>query len=354
MPAILMLFALISVLTLSSIAPELAPRQFIFFLAGGVVFYFVAKLRFETIERLSPLGYVIAVFLLILTLVIALQTRDTSRWIDVAGLFRLQPSQLAIPAVGLLASHLIHTRSMAKWSQLFFLLIIVLIPAVLILIEPDLGTTLVYLACLGTGIYFSDIKPRQILILLSSTVVVGALAWMFILEPYQKQRIFSFVGSSENVSNTQLTTQYNARQSLIAVGSGQMVGRGLGQGVQSHLRFLPERQTDFIFASLAEEFGFIGSALIISLYFLIFAFLIYIGIQAERVSAQIFCFITAAMILIQTTINIGMNIGILPITGLTLPLLSYGGSSLISIAGMFGVVQTIAKNQDKKISRHLH
>lgn len=353
LPAIYILFAMISVLTLSSIAPELAPKQFAFFVFGGIIFYLVASLKFETIERLSPLGYALTIFLLILTLVIALQTRNTSRWIDIAGIVRLQPSQLAIPAVGLYAAQWIKSRSMAVWKNLLIALGIIAVPAFLILIEPDLGTTLVFLASIATMIYFSKIRFHQVLTLGAVGAAIVIFSWFFVLQPYQKVRITSFISSGDSSSSQALTTSYNAQQSLIAVGSGQLVGRGPGQGVQSHLRFLPERQTDFIFASLAEEFGFLGSALIISLYFSIFLYLIYVGFQTNSVSSRLFCLMSAAMIAIQAGINIGMNIGILPITGLTLPLLSYGGSSLITIAGMFGIVQSIVKNQEKTLALHL-
>ena len=140
----------------------------------------------------------------------------------------------------------------------------------MILIEPDLGTTLVYLASLAVVFFFSDIRWQQVLALGAAGLIMVVIAWMFVLQPYQKERITSFMDDSQTES-TLLSSKYNARQALIAVGSGQLVGRGLGQGVQSHLRFLPERQTDFIFASLAEEFGFLGSSLLIGLYVLIFS-----------------------------------------------------------------------------------
>lgn len=168
-------------------------------------------------------------------------------------------------------------------------------------------------------------------------------------KPYQKQRITSFIDSNQDIQNS----SYNARQALIAAGSGQLIGRGLGQGIQSHLKFLPERQTDFIFASLAEEFGFIGSIIVVLIYLLLINLIIRVGLKSSSKPEYYFCMSTAIMTAFQVGINIGMNIGLMPITGLTLPLLSYGGSSLLSLMAMFAVVQSILINIKPKKTLHL-
>jgi rod shape determining protein RodA len=346
LPAILLIFALLSVLTLSSIAPTLAPRQLLFFLLGGVVFWIAAKMNFSDSLRLSPLGYVVTILLLVLVLVVGLTTRGTRSWIDF-GEFRMQPSQLAIPLVGLFLARLVESRQLKKFSQLIKALVVIAIPGLLILIEPDLGTTVVYLATVGTIVFFKDLNWRHVLFLGLLALVGLIIAWFFVLHPYQQLRISSFLDPNKN---TQMTAaNYNAQQSLIAVGSGQWLGRGLGQGVQSHLRFLPERQTDFIFASLAEEFGFLGSALLIGLYTALISFFIFIGLNSRKESEALFCYMATSMILVQAGVNIGMNMGLLPITGITLPLLSYGGSSVITIMGMMGILQSIARNQQKQV-----
>ncbi len=267
-------------------------------------------------------------------------------------MFKLQPSQLAIPFTGLLLVTYAANNSLKAWKNLLTALVIIAVPGFLILIEPDLGTTLVYLASVSIIIIFSDIRARQIAALGAVTVLMALFAWFFVLQPYQKARITSFFDSSGE-TQAMVNSKYNARQALIAVGSGEIAGRGLGQGVQSHLRFLPERQTDFIFASLAEEFGFIGSTILIGLYSLVFTYLIFIGYQANKKTESWFCYITAAMIMLQAGINMGMNTGLMPITGVTLPLLSYGGSSVITIAGMLGIIQSIAQNQQKKLKLNI-
>lgn len=350
LPALLIVFSLLSVLTLSSIAPQLAPKQLGFFLVGGIIFLIAAKIKFPDYMRLSPVGYISTIIMLILVLVVGLNTRGTSRWIDL-GEFRLQPSQLAIPFVGLFLTRLIEKKDLRILRNLILAGIVAIIPAILILIEPDLGTTLVYLATIATVIYFKELNWLHITTAGVASIVIAVFAWVFVLQPYQKLRITSFLDNSQQSEIS--AANYNARQALIAVGSGKMLGRGLGQGVQSHLRFLPERQTDFVFASLAEEFGFLGSVVLIGLYALLITYLLFIANESERQSEKLFCYLTASMFLIQTSVNIGMNLGLLPITGLTLPLLSYGGSSILTIMGMLGIIQSIATGQQKTVKLHI-
>lgn len=355
LPAIYALFGLMSVLTLSSIASSLVPRQLIFFIIGGFVFQLLSNLKNSTIQRLAPIGYLILMVFLLLLPVISLQTRGATRWIDIGGFFIFQPSQLAVPLVAIFLASFVNTHPTSSWKNLLSALGIISAPAGLILLQPDLGTTLVYLSSLSIGLLFTGINIKQIGIILGIALIAAVSSWFLILRPYQKERIYSFVGISSTIQSgelteSQLSAQYNARQSIIAVGSGQLFGRGLGQGSQSHLRFLPERQTDFIFASLTEEFGFIGSLLILILYIGLFAFLFWFGMQGLATKKSVYPMTIAGMIMFQSFINIGMNIGLIPITGITLPLLSYGGSSIISIALAFGLVQNFVKQAEKSIT----
>lgn len=346
LPAVLIILGLLSVLTLSSIAPSLASRQLLFFIIGGISFSLISKLSWKRITNLSPLGYVVTLFLLVLTLVVSMQTRNTARWIQVGGVFAIQASQLAIPLVGLyLSKHIAQTRKYTV-QKMGMLAALLCVPAILILIEPDLGTTVVYLACMLPILFYIPIKKTHLLVGAGLCLLTILIAWSFVLKPYQKQRITSFINPQADISGA----SYNSNQSMIAVGSGQLLGRGLGQGVQSHLRFLPERQTDFIFASIAEEFGFIGSSLIILLYLGLLLFLLRIARTTHNLSTQIFAYIVTAQIMLQTFVNIGMNMGILPITGITLPLLSYGGSSIITLAATLGLLQADIATQKKDLT----
>jgi rod shape determining protein RodA len=177
--------------------------------------------------------------------------------------------------------------------------------------------------------------------------------WFLVFKDYQKNRLLGFLNLHQASADLQITAQetssaYNARQALIAVGSGQFWGRGIGQGVQSHLRFLPERQTDFIFASFAEEWGFVGAIFLLLMYFLLLFFLLYLAYKVDDFGQKLYLLVLFAMFLVQIFINIGMNLAILPITGITLPFLSYGGSSVISLFFALSIAQSIASDFKKK------
>ena len=175
------------------------------------------------------------------------------------------------------------------------------------------------------------------------------------LEDYQKSRLTSFSQINQQTelmleTDANQDAAYNARQALIAVGAGQLWGQGLGRGSQSHLKFLPERQTDFIFASFAEEWGFLGSSLILTLYLLLLAFLLYIAINEADQAKQLYVLTVFMMFFVQIFINIGMNLALVPITGITLPFLSYGGSSILSLFFTLALVQRVVFEQEKLAS----
>jgi rod shape determining protein RodA len=301
---------------------------------GLAVAFYISKWPYSWFEQWRIPGYIGLCILLLVPLALGTTTRGIAGWIDIGTLFSVQPSQLAIPIIAVTVGWLIHNKPPTTWVNLLTLLGIITVPAALIVIEPDLGTTAIYFITMGMLLFLSPVKTSHIVTLLSGFIIVVCVAWNFGLQDYQKQRITSFVG----VTNDPQGAGYNARQSLIAVGSGQLWGRGLGQGVQSHLRFLPERQTDFIFASLAEELGFIGSVLVVLMYCIIVALCFNGFWYSPSVSGRYFCLAIGVMTAVQAGVNIGMNMGLFPITGITLPLLSYGGSSLLTVAASYGVV----------------
>jgi rod shape determining protein RodA len=239
---------------------------------------------------------------------------------------------------GLLLSWLISQRPITTLRQLAQFSVLAGLPAVLIFLEPELGTTIVYVIAVGSVFLLGKTRLSYILLSIVFIVTTSFVGWNFLLHPYQKARITSFFGGSQQTANG---TSYNAQQALIAVGSGEVYGRGIGQGVQSHLRFLPERQTDFVFASFAEEMGLLGALPVVLFYAGLVFFILFVGIKSESLTAQYFCFMTATMIAVQSGINIGMNMGLLPITGITLPFFSYGGSSILALCFQIGCVQSI-------------
>jgi rod shape determining protein RodA len=348
LPLLMLVFALLSILTLRSVAPSLVSKQILFFFVGAVIFFFTSRLTFRRLQDFAPFLYVITICLLLFTHLLGTVTRGTTSWIPI-GSFHVQPSQMAAVVVGLWISQFLEKHPLRNIKNFVIFALMSGIPAIMILAEPDLGTTMIFVFSVATLFFLTPTRVSYILGILGLGVVTLFIGWNFVLRPYQKDRLTSFMNSSE----TSQSSGYNAIQSLIAVGSGQFYGRGLGEGVQSHLRFLPERQTDFVFASFAEETGFIGAFTVISLYAVLVLYLLYVSLRVDSLSAKYFCWLTATLITTQAGINIGMNMGLLPITGITLPLISYGGSSILALCFHYGCVQAIVQHLERKPFLHV-
>ena len=245
-PGLALILTMIGIVTLKGVSPNLAEAQAIFAAVGICAWWLTQRLNFKFWLAGRSNYYLILVLLLVVTLIWGQASRGSMRWIPVGPWFSIQGSQLAVPVIGLLMSY-----RLSHWSQRHLLrliqnLILVLIPGILIFVAPDLGTTFVYLISLGVGWWLSDLTVKQMALMVAGGLVISAAVWQFSLHPYQKNRFSGFLDPNS-------PTNYQTAQAVIAVGSGQWWGRGVGQGVQSQLQFLPERQTDFIFASLAEE-----------------------------------------------------------------------------------------------------
>lgn len=349
LPALLLVFALLSTITLSSVAPSLAGKQLLFFAVSAGIFYGMSKVSFFRLLELRIPSYIFACLFLMVPIVFSLSTRNTARWIPVGDWFSIQPSQVTLPLVSFLLIWL--ATSTKQFGVRFFLQFfgLLMIPTVLILVEPDLDTTLVVFLSLASVLFFLPIPWKVFAGFGFTGLLLVLIGWLFILQPYQKARITSFLSQTDDLQGG----GYNAKQALIAVGSGKAIGRGLGQGIQSHLKFLPERHTDFLFASLAEEYGFLGTSTVLTLYGLLVSFLLWVSFNIENKPGQLFLLVVALLFFLQATININMNIGLLPITGITLPLLSYGGSSILGLSFTLGIAQSIIKETSKKTVLHI-
>ncbi len=347
LPLVITVMGLLGVLTLRSVAPQLAIQQLVYLVLGVIIFSFVSQWSYHRLSAWRWGLYVLLVIGLCIPLAIGQTTRGIAAWIDIGGWFSIQPSQLAIPFVGLVVAELV-TKTKLQVKDFVGLGVVIGVPAILVALEPDLGTLIVYLASMGSMLFVSHVQWRWIVGVGAIAIVVAVTSWHWWLAPYQKARITSFLNTSSNQD-----ASYNARQALIAVGSGQLLGRGLGQGIQSHLRFLPERQTDFIFASLAEELGFLGAAVVLSGYGLLLWSLHRIADQSTDVAASYYCYAISGMLMVQVMINIGMNMGLVPITGITLPFVSYGGSSFLAVCLSFGIVQAISRWHQQLKELHL-
>jgi rod shape determining protein RodA len=257
------------------------------------------------------------------------------RWIDF-GFITLQGSEFAKPILILLFAF-VFTRFDPKKLRTFVIsLIVLIVPFGLIFSQPDLGSSVIVAGIWLSMAFVAGSSLLYLFVLLITPVVASPFIWN-ILKDYQKARIEIFL----NPASDPLGRGYNVIQAIIAVGSGQLFGRGLGRGTQSHLNFLPEQKTDFIFATTAEELGFVGVFLLLAL----FGFLIYRLLRATQIitdpEGSLIVVGVAVTLLSQIFINVGMNLGILPITGITLPLVSFGGSSLVAVFILLGLAESV-------------
>lgn len=329
-------------LTLLSIAAPLFLIQIKFVLIGLVFFVLFSLIDYRIYRHGQWFFYFSSLIILFLTTLFGTSIRGAERWLTV-GQVTIQTSEVVKPLIILfIASYLSFTKDSDEVTV--FKSGILVIPIVfLIFLQPDLGSSLVIGLIFLAMILAFGLSWRYFI---SGLIFLGVFLPVFwkVLKEYQRERLLTFFDPLKDP----LGAGYNVLQSLIAVGSGQLFGRGLGQGTQSHLRFLPERQSDFVFASFAEEWGFLGATLLlILLFFLILRLLNITRLAPDRFGSLIGVGVFS-MIFFQTVINLGMNLGILPITGITLPLISSGGSSFVSVMISLGIVQNIARQLPQK------
>jgi len=333
------LIYLFGIWNLFGIRPDLVTQSLIHGALGLSIFVFVRYFKINThFIRSNALPFFIITFILLVgTHFFGQEIKGSKRWLDL-GLFPLQTSELFkifyiafFATIFAKASHELHQ------SYLFIkTLSIALVSCVVIFLQPDLATSIITF-----GIYFmmllhSPVSRKQITTFFIITVLCLPIFW-FIMQDYQKARITSFLGTETDRAGS----SYNMTQAMIAVGSGQFLGKGLGMGKQSQLSFLPEYHTDFAFSSLVEQFGFLGGAMLIGLYLWFFSLIFFYMLKhidsKDFDRRYLFYYLVgfSLMMISQAVVNIGMNVGLLPIAGVTLPLVSYGGSSLITfILGM--------------------
>ncbi len=340
LPLSLSSFLLVSIgiLVIYSSSKELALQQIIFTIVGMALFFFVSQLELSSVKQLVWPLYFFAFVMLAAVLVLGIETRGSLRWIPL-GIFNVQPSEFAKPIL-ILALSKFWSENSPTWWNIFKSLGIFAPVFLLVFKQPDLGSSLTLIAIWLGILLAAHISLKKILILALVTLLVIPVSWSF-LHGYQKERIASFLAPGSDP----LGRGYNLIQSTIAVGSGQLWGRGLGRGTQSRLQFLPEFRTDFIFASIAEEMGFLGSTLILSLYLFLLSCCLRVAQKTDSSFNLLVIFGVVSMLLFQIIVNIGMNVGLLPITGITLPLISYGGSSLISVLFSLGLVSSSVRKR---------
>lgn len=341
---LLAFFGVVSLIGMAANNPhkELFAHKQLIALAAGIAVMMLVSFFDYRFFRNSPYAvifiYFFGIALLAVLLAVGEQTRGLTGWFKVGG-FAFGPVELVKIIMVLLFAKFFSLRhiEMYRFSHLVVSLAYVGVPCALILLEPDLGSAVIVFALWFAIMIFAGISRKQILFLFFSGAVAAVSGWVWALKAYQKARIISFVNPFHDPQGA----GYNAIQSIIAVGDGGIWGRGLGYGSQIQLGFLPEAHTDFMFASIAEEFGLVGAAIIFILLWVIIWRIASIAQNADNNFARLLCVGMIFLIFIQVVINMGMNIGLMPIIGIAFPFLSYGGSNLLAFFLGLGLVQSI-------------
>lgn len=333
-----LLAAILSLVVLTSISPERVAQQALMFGLGLLLFGYLSAQDAAIYKTFAPFGYLLSLLLLFLTFVLGTTVRGATRWI-MLGSFQLQAGEFVKPLLVLSFAHFLHLYPPKNLKNILLNLVFFIIPAFLIFKQPDLGTALVITSIWLCQLFISGLSYW----LLAAGLSVSLVFLKFLpglLHDYQLKRLETFVDPFRDP----LGAGYNVIQSVIAVGSGGILGKGLGHGTQSHLRFLPERHTDFIFASLAEELGIIGSTIVILCLSGLLYRLLVLATHTRSTSSRLIYVGIFSYLAFQVFINIGMNIGIAPVTGVTLPLISYGGSSVLATAITLGIASSCARS----------
>ncbi len=349
-PAIypVLLLSSLSLITLASLssndnAPFLIFKKQIIWLIIGIILFFLISQYFDyrsfyRNNLLSVCLYVFSLILLIFVLILGAKTRGIAGWINFQ-FFNFQPVELAKLSLIVILSRYFALWHFEIWRPFRFLIsaLYTAIFFILVFLQPDLGSAFI-LVIIWLGILIiAGLKPKYFILLIILGIAFSIIGWNYILEPYQQQRIATFF----NPEKDPLGAGYNVIQSKIAIGSGSWFGLGLGQGIETQLKFLPEAKTDFFLAGFVEEWGFIGALILCFSFVWLIVHIANIGIKTKDNFAKFFIFGYLIVLISHIVINFGANLGFLPITGLPLPFLSYGGSNLIMNFVFLGIIRNI-------------
>jgi rod shape determining protein RodA len=323
----------------SALSMLYAKKQVVWFMIAITVMIIFMLFDYSLLEEYATYIYTINIILLIAVLIIGKKSLGAQRWLSFGG-FTFQPSELfKFTAIILVAKFFSKENSLKKYKLLDILklILIIVIPVVLIVKQPDLGTGLLILSVFASMIIFVGINFSSVFKIAVAGLVVLPVGWNF-LKGYQKNRILTFLFPERDP----LGAGYHIIQSKIAVGSGRLLGKGYLNGTQNKLHFLPEEHTDFIFSVFAEEWGFIGAVVLIAVYFLFFILILKVSKKAKDNFGALIVIGALFIFLWQFFINIGMVIGLLPVVGIPLPLMSYGGTSLVVSYALIGLILNVS------------
>tara|TARA_R110000796_G_scaffold63377_14_gene146755 strand:+ start:1167 stop:2324 length:1158 start_codon:yes stop_codon:yes gene_type:complete len=332
----------------SSMSMALLYRQAAAYCIGLAVMLVIAQFQPRFMERWVPVAYIACLLLLVAVELVGVQSKGAQRWLSIPGVMRFQPSEivkLVMPMI--VAWYLARHALPPSFKSICITLVIILVPVVLILKQPDLGTSLLVAIAGLFALLMAGLRWRYIIGALVLLVPIATAMWFFVLHEYQKRRVMTFM----NPESDPLGAGWNIIQSKAAIGSGGVFGKGWLQGTQSHLDFLPEGHTDFIIAVLAEEFGLVGVCLLLIVYLLVIARGFYITLQAQDTFSKLLAGSITLTFFIYVMVNIGMVSGLLPVVGVPLPLISFGGTSLVTLLSGFGILMSIHTHRKWMVQR---
>ncbi|MBC8024761.1 MAG: rod shape-determining protein RodA [Steroidobacteraceae bacterium] len=304
---------------------------------GGVAMCALAQVKPAFLRRLAPFLFIIGCSLLIAVDAIGYIGKGAQRWLDL-GFIRFQPSELMKLAVPMTCAWWLHDRPLPPdLKSLVILALIILVPAGLTIVQPDLGTGGLIMIGGLLVVLLAGLQFRVMFALAAVGAVAAWLAWQYGLHDYQRQRVFTLLDPESD----KLGAGYHIIQSQIAIGSGGVFGKGLLNGSQGQLEFLPERTTDFIFAIVGEELGLLGAVILLLLYLFVVARALYLAVEMQDTFARLLAGSIALTFFVYVFINAGMVSGMLPVVGVPLPLVSYGGTSIVTLLASFGILMSL-------------
>jgi rod shape determining protein RodA len=304
---------------------------------GGFAMCALARVKPAFLLRISPWLWGLGVALLIIVDVTGHIGKGAQRWLDL-GFMRFQPSEIMKLAVPMCCAWWLHDRPLPPdWKSLLALAVIILVPSGLTIIQPDLGTGGLIMIAGMLVVLMAGLQFRVMFALAAAGAAAAWFAWQYVLYPYQKQRVFTLLDPESD----KLGAGYHIIQSQIAIGSGGVFGKGLLNGSQGQLEFLPERTTDFIYAMVGEELGLLGATILLLLYCFVVGRALYLAVEMQDTFARLLAGSIALTFFVYVFINAGMVSGLLPVVGVPLPLVSYGGTSMVTLLASFGILMSL-------------
>ena len=344
----IVLLMIISLATLHSASTGnivLVIKQAAYYALGFAVMIVVARVEIYHFRSLPIALYVLGLILLVLVLLIGKEINGSKRWIDL-GLINFQPSEFMKFALPLaICSVLTYKPLPISFNQLLTVICLVLLPIGLIFLQPDLGTAMIMVFSSGCLVFLAGLNLRTAMFIITLFLTSIPFAWIYMLHDYHKSRILSFL----NPEIDPLNTGWSVIQSKIAVGTGGIFGKGWGNSQQANYEFLPEAHTDFIFSVFAEEHGLLGVFVLLTIYLAIIFRGLTIAVEARNSFEKLFCGCLVFTLCCYLLINMGMVTGVLPVVGVPLPLVSYGGTSLVTLMAAFGVLMSVASHSHKVV-----